>query len=92
MAVWIEHDSHVRLGLDLRELGAEARGVGDGPIEIVDLNVEVHHRPLLARHGRLDRSDVVLSELEHHEHRFLGRLQNRGAGSSWTTGQSRSLE
>jgi hypothetical protein len=52
----------------------------------------VHHRPLLARHGRLDRSDVVLSELEHHEHRFLGRLQNRGAGSSWTTGQSRSLE
>ena len=28
-AIWIEHDSHVRLGLDLRQLGAEARSVGD---------------------------------------------------------------
>jgi hypothetical protein len=34
VAVWIEHDPHVRLGLDLRQLGAEALGVGDGRIEI----------------------------------------------------------
>ncbi len=80
MAVWIEHhDPHVRLGLDLRQLGAEALRVGDGRIEIVDLNVEVHHRPLVDRNGRPDRPHVVLGELEDHEHRFLGRLILKGA-------------
>jgi len=45
----IQEDADVCLGLELSQLCAQGHCVGHGFIEVLDLDVEVHHRPLVAR-------------------------------------------
>lgn len=59
MPGWIEQDPYVVLGLELDECGAQRHGIVNGGAEISDLEVEVHHRPLLSIDGRPRRRYVV---------------------------------
>jgi hypothetical protein len=47
----IEQHPDVVLRLRLGDPRTERHGVGDGRVEVVDLDVEVHHRPLPAGLG-----------------------------------------
>jgi hypothetical protein len=81
MAVRIEHVPHVLLRLHVCQLGTEAPGVGDGRIEVLDLHIQVHHRPLLALRRGPARSYVVAGELEDHETDSCGGLSTDVPGS-----------
>ncbi len=51
MTSGIEEDTHVLLRLVIGQLGADFERMGNGRVEIDDLEVEVHHH--LLRPGRL---------------------------------------
>lgn len=59
MASWIEHHAHGLLRLVRRHLSADFDRVGDGLVEVVDLNVEVHRHLRLALDGGPHRPRVV---------------------------------
>jgi hypothetical protein len=54
--------------------------LGDCRIEIADLEVEVHHRPLVTSSWGPDGSSVVRRLLEHDVNGPIGRSEN---GGSW---------
>ena len=56
----IEQDSNVGLRLELCETGTEGKRVLDGNRQVLDLEVEVHHRALLARSWGPGRRHVTV--------------------------------
>lgn len=55
----VEQHLHGGLGLVGRDLGADAHRVGDGLVEVVDPDLQVHRHLRPARFGGPDRADVV---------------------------------
>src|SRR4051794_1885348 len=55
----IEQDAHVGLWLAVRDRGAHGDGVLDGLVQVVHLDVEVHHHLLLALGRRPHRAFVL---------------------------------
>ena len=80
MASRIKEDANVRLGLMGRDRCSQSQRVGDSCVEIVHLEVEVHHRALRAVGGRPHRPLVVVSLLEHD---VDGPLRGREYRRSW---------
>jgi len=80
MPGWIQQNPDVVLRLELGDPGAQGHGVGDGRVEIRHLDVEVHHRALLARCGGPDWRHVVFGELKDHVHGVLRWLDD---GRAW---------
>ena len=59
-----QQNPDVVLGLNGRDARSEGYGVGHGGLEISDLKVEVHHRPLLPRLRRPDGCNEVRGHAE----------------------------
>src|SRR5271165_6125710 len=55
-----QQNPDVGLRLELGDPRAQSHGTGGGSVEIVHLDVEVHHRALLARRRRPGRRHVAL--------------------------------
>lgn len=51
VADWVEEHAYVFLRLVLGQRRSERNRLGNRGVEVVDLEVEVHHRTLLAVHG-----------------------------------------
>lgn len=62
----IQQNADVIVRSELGDPRAQGHGVGDGRAEIGHLDVEVHHRALLARCCRPDQRHVVLGAMEDH--------------------------
>jgi hypothetical protein len=88
----IQEDPDIVPRLEAGDPSAKGHGVGDGSVEVLDLDVEVHHRALLAGDGWPDRRYVVLGELEDHVDRVLGGLRMAVPGSWCATGQPSNSE
>ena len=72
MPGWVEKHSDVLLRLGCRHCGAQGERFSDRRIEVPNLEVEVHHRPLGAVNGRPYRDLVIGRLLEHDVDRSLG--------------------
>src|SRR4051794_25425278 len=77
MAGRVEQHPDVVLRLRLGQRGAQGDRVLDRRVEVADLEVEVHHRPLLPRRRRPHRGLVTGRLLEHHVDRPLRGGQDR---------------
>jgi len=77
---WIEQHSDVLLRLMLCHSRPESDCLSDSRIEVADLEVEVHHRPLGTVYRRPNGSSVVSCLLENDVDGPLGRSED---GGSW---------
>jgi 6-phosphogluconate dehydrogenase (decarboxylating) len=76
----IEADSHVVLGLELRERGALGDRVRRGLFQVIDLDLQVHHHLLVAGRGRPDRGRVLGFGLEVQRQAAAGRPEDHPVG------------
>jgi hypothetical protein len=76
----VEADPHIILGLEVRERPARLDRVRDARLEVVHLDLQVHHHLLVARTGRPDRAHVPLLGLEVQRVTAARRLEDDPAG------------
>jgi hypothetical protein len=76
----IQADPHVVLGLEVRQGSALGQRVRDPGLQVIDLDLQVHHHLLLSRAGRPDRADVARFGLEVQSVAAAGRAEDHPAG------------
>src|SRR5271166_3462444 len=77
----VDADPHVVLRLEVRERRARLDRVRDALLDVVDLDLQVHHHLLVARAGRPDGAHVPLLGLEVQRVTAARRLEDDPAGS-----------